>query len=280
MLRIAFIGAFAATLAPFVLAQDVTFTKSGYYSPKFPNEIKVDLTLTATKMIINSQNVDNNKKNKEKENPIDVEVPFKAIDTMSYEVGGHHRAEDMAFSTVMVLTKEKSYYLDIKYQDGAAKKVVVLRLDKSECKDVIATLEAKTGKKIETVDEKTSPVNPTAGSKDVDEVVPYAPDAVGAALKPAMESMGCNITKAEPGHVECKRLGASSGRDRDRTGIGGEKVVASLRDADGGTRVRIETEKGFVGHAAKKNWSSPIFREMLNNLQVPTDATKTSPPAN
>ncbi len=33
------------------------------------------------------------------------------------------------------------------------------------------------------------------------------------------------------------------------------------------TRVQISTGKGFVGRVGKKNWSTPIFNEMMKILK-------------
>jgi hypothetical protein len=46
-----------------------------------------------------------------------------------------------------------------------------------------------------------------------------------------------------------------------------EKVTVQLSPESGGTRVKIETGKGFVGRMGKKNWSTPIFKEALKALK-------------
>jgi hypothetical protein len=38
------------------------------------------------------------------------------------------------------------------------------------------------------------------------------------------------------------------------------------------TRVRIWTGKGFSGRGGKKNWSMPIYQEMLKGLGKPEPA--------
>ncbi len=69
--------------------------------------------------------------------------------------------------------------------DAVGKQEAVLQLDKSEYKDVIAVAgEARTGKKVEMRNAKTSEVNPTADSTDMDEVVPFSMEKVMGALKP------------------------------------------------------------------------------------------------
>lgn len=250
-------------LAPTVLAQDVTFSKTRYSSVKQPKETEVALTITNSEMLIKGK----------KENGITVEIPYSSIDSVSYEVAARHRVQEgagvmllsPATGAVIMLTKTKSHWLDIEYHDGEAKQEMILRLDKSEYKKVLSTLEARMGKPIARLDTKTSPLNPTAGSKDMDEVIPFQMDAIAAALKPAMETFGCRVTEAKKTRIECKR-----GRGNDeRTGYGGEKVTAELQKKGEQTRVRINTEKGFAGRLEKKNWSTPIYQEMMKNLQRP-----------
>ncbi|MGB0034321.1 MAG: hypothetical protein WBP79_02465 [Candidatus Acidiferrales bacterium] len=259
-------GLAAATLlallmfVPSGMAQDVTFSKTRYSSVKQPKEAEVALTITDSKILIKGKEV----------NGIDMEIPFSSIDSMSYEVAARHRVAEGAMlgSIALMTVKTKSHWLDIEYREGDAKQLTTLRLDKSEYKKVIATLETRTGKQIATLKSNKSPFNPTAGSKDMDEVIPFRMDAVAAALKPAMESVGCNVTHATSNHLECKREWAK-GRDTERTGAGGEKVTASLEAKGEQTRVRVSTEKGVRGRMVKRNWSTPIYNEMMKTLQKP-----------
>ncbi len=260
------------TLASAGLAQDVTFSKTRYSSVKLPKEADVALTVVDSKILIRGK----------KQNGINIEIPFSSIDSMSYERSARHRVGEgatvmllsLGAGAVLMATKTKSHWLDIQYHEGDAKQLTVLRLDKSEYENVISTLEARTGKHIAVLNSKTSPLNPTAESKDMDEVIPFRMDAVVAALKPAMESMGCNVTHATANRIECKR-----GRgDSERTGYGGEKITATLEAKNEQTRVRIWTGKGFVGRARKNNWSTPIYQEMMKSLQEPSQSTNVSGP--
>lgn len=56
-------------------------------------------------------------------------------------------------------------------------------------------------------------------------------------------------------------------------------VVATLEANGDRTRVRIETDKGMLGRMAKKNWSTPIYKAMMEALQKPPE-TASTPPAN
>jgi hypothetical protein len=256
------------TLVPPVQAQDVAFGKTRYSSPKHPKEDDVVLTVADSKILIKGK----------KENEINMEIPFSSIDSLSYEIAARHRVAEGAMlgSLLLMTTKTKSHWLDIEYREGDTKQSTTLRLDKSEYHQVIATLEAKTGKKIATLDSNTSAFNPTAGSKDRDELVPFRIDLVVAAVKPAMESFGCKVKDATASHIECKREWANN-RDTERTGSGGERVTATLEAKGEKTRVRIATEKGFRGRMVKKNWSTPIYQEMMKSLQEPAKTAVTSP---
>ena len=254
-------------------ADEVTFSKSRYSSVKLRREVDVRLTLTDSKILIDA-------KKTKKGSEVNLEIPFSSIDGVTYEIASRHRTGEgasvmllsLGAGAVVMATKTKSHWLDIEYHEGDTKQLTVLRLDKSEYEQVLATLEARTGKHIKRIDAKNSNLNPTAMSKDVDEVVPFKMDAVVAAVKPAMESMGCNVTEAKGSHVLCKRARS----DSERTGYGGEKITAELKPKGDQTHVRIWTGKGFVGRMRKNNWSTPIYNEMMKNLQQPAQSTKAS----
>jgi hypothetical protein len=110
-----------------------------------------------------------------------------------------------------------------------------------------------------TVDSAASALVPSAGTANVDEVIPFAMDKVMAAVKPAMEIKDCHVTEATADRVECKR---PRGREN-----GGESVTAELEAQGDQTRVRITTGLGLLGRMAKSNWSTPIYEEMVRGLQ-------------
>jgi hypothetical protein len=105
--------------------------------------------------------------------------------------------------------------------------------------------------------------DPTDGSKDVDQVVPFAMERVLSAAKQAFATYGCEIKKERSDNLECTR----SRHVGVFVGSGGEKVTVQLSAKDGGTRVQVKTGKGFVGRLGKKNWSTPIFAEMERLLR-------------
>lgn len=54
----------------------------------------------------------------------------------------------------------------------------------------------------------------TAGSENIDEVIPFGMDAIAVALKPAMERLGCKVKHATPSRIECTRAGKLPTRKR------------------------------------------------------------------
>ena len=101
------------------------------------------------------------------------------------------------------------------------------------------------------------------GSTDVDRTVAYPMAKVLEATKQALATYGCDIKKEKPDYLECTRdrhVGAF-------VGSGGEKVTVQLSAKGSETRVEIKTGKGFVGRLGKKNWSTPIFDEMMKTLK-------------
>jgi hypothetical protein len=190
---------------------------------------------------------------------------------MTYDSAQRHRiaegASQMGFATVfgavLMTTKTISYWLDIHYHDADAQHTAVLQLDKNEYRKILETLRARTGKEISEAPGEAADLSPTAGSVNMDEVVSYQLPAVKAAIKPAMTDVGCNITVERVDRIECKRPRGGS----EITGVGGEKVIATFESQGDQTRIRIETDRGFNGHMAKKNWSTPIYKKMMEKLK-------------
>ena len=107
--------------------------------------------------------------------------------------------------------------------------------------------------------------DPSKGSKDVDQAIAYPMAKVLDAARQAMATFGCDSKKdkEKPDYLECTR-------DRHIgvfVGSGGEKVSVKLSEKGSETRVEIKTGKGFVGRVGKKNWSTPIFNEMMKTLK-------------
>jgi hypothetical protein len=104
------------------------------------------------------------------------------------------------------------------------------------------------------------------GAGTVDEVIPFAMDKVVAALESAMESEDCKVVHESADRIECKRTRGYS--YSAQMGYGGESVTAILEAKGEQTHVHISTGKGFYGRLGKKNWSVPIYEDMVKGLKT------------
>jgi hypothetical protein len=223
--------------------------------------VPVDLRFDGRRIII--------ARRKEAGPPLD--IPYSSITSMSYEMAKRDRIEEggtlmlasLGAGAVLMATKTKSHWLAVEYNPGAGPQAVVLQLHKSEYGSVIQALEAASGRRVELLSSSDSRIDPTRNSTNVDELLSYPPERVRLALKPAMEKFACQVAEESEVRVVCKR---AKGRS-EATGIGGEKIIASLTPQGDATRVVIETEKGFGGRMRKKNWSTPIYNEMVKELK-------------
>ncbi len=118
-----------------------------------------------------------------------------------------------------------------------------------------------------------SPLDPGAGV--VDELVPFEMDKVVAALKPAMQSVDCDIKEATANRIECKRPRVYA--TYQQIGSGAESVTAFLEAKGDQTHVRISTGKGIYGRLGKVNWSGAIYEKMIENLQSSQPDPTTAP---
>lgn len=105
--------------------------------------------------------------------------------------------------------------------------------------------------------------DPTKGSKDINQLVEYPIAKVLEAAKQALATYGCEIKKENPDYLECTR----SRHIGVFVGSGGEKVTVQLSPEGDRTKVIIKTGKGFVGRLGKKNWSTPVFNEIVRILK-------------
>ena len=208
-----------------------------------------------------------------KHSSVRVEIPYSQIKNINYEMAKRRRigegaavaALSLGAGAILMLTKTKSHWLTIEHEEGGELKETAFRLHKDEYGPVIATLEESSGKPVTIL---ANVEHPAAGSKNTEEVVPYPADQVRAALKQSMEKYACRITNEKDDKIECKR---GRGNFEAPQGGGGEKVTAKLKVDDSSTRVKIKTGKGFVGRFGKKNWSTPIFKEMVRILEEKPD---------
>lgn len=252
-MKTAFLTFALTSLAALGRAEDITFKKTFLSSPKDGKDVAVDLTITDSELRIRSsasQHKDGN--------PVDLDVPYTAIGKISYAFTERRTVLRVALGGGLA-AKARSHWLIIAPPTGASP-VAILRLDERQFRDVISTLNTKSGKRVEVLDPNDPTIDPTVGSQDVVEKVPFSADQVMRALKTAMEQYSCKIAKTEPNRIECGRGLMPKGAVG-----GGERVIAMLEQIGPETRVQIQTRRGLG-----KNWSAPVFREMKKHLETPT----------
>ena len=130
---------------------------------------------------------------------------------------------------------------------------------------IVLTLNVVYAQAVQPASQAQEKDDPSKGSKDIDQTVAYPMDKVLVAAKLALATYGCNVKqkKEKTDYLECTR-------DRHVgvfVGSGGEKVTVKLSAKGNETRVVVKTGKGFVGRLGKKNWSTPIFDEMMKTLK-------------
>jgi hypothetical protein len=231
-------------------AQDAVFFKSALVGASGAKVTPVELTVSNNGVTIRS---------KDKTPSVILDLPYSSITNLGYTFGKQGRAWLLPVMGVSALfLKGESHWLVIDSNAEGVKGPTVLRLNKTEYLDVVATLTARSGKRVEMLAPGSTLLDPTAGSHDEDRVIPFPIDQVRAALKPAMEDCYCKVSSSKPGRLECAR----GLRPPDSIG-GSEQVTAILEPQGQQTQVLIRTAKGLG-----RNWSSPIYLETLRRLQT------------
>ena len=146
--------------------------------------INVDFQLEKDKAVIVSK----------KEATVLWEIPFAEIANVSYDGARNRRSELVPLVGVGALfSKSTSHWLIFEHGTDGKATDTVLQFHKDDFEEVIALLEARTGKSVTILTK--SRINPTEGSENVDKVVPHSLEQVRLALRPAMEGYGCQITE-------------------------------------------------------------------------------------
>lgn len=86
-----------------------------------------------------------------------VAIPYESLDKISYEYTKKHRITQGAIvmvaslgaGAIVMLTKSKSHWLYLDYHDQSAAKSVVLRMDKSEYRQILDAVKPHTGREVE-----------------------------------------------------------------------------------------------------------------------------------
>jgi hypothetical protein len=241
----------ALALLSVLCAQDAIFERSAWMGASGVKTTPVDLIVSNTGVTIQS---------KDKTPSVILDLPYSSINNLGYTYVEHGKASLFpVMGPSALFIKGQSHWLVIDSSAGAGNRPTVLRLDKTEYREVIAALTARSGKRVEMLAPGSTLVDPTVGSHDEDQIVSFPIDQVRAALKPAMEHCFCKMSKSKVDRLRCTR----SLRPPDSIG-GSEGVTATLEPQGQQTQVQIRTEKGLFG----RNWSSPIYLEMLRTLQA------------
>ncbi|MGA2482287.1 MAG: hypothetical protein ABSF92_04130 [Candidatus Acidiferrales bacterium] len=85
----------------------------------------------------------------------DLTIKYDSVKSMLYEKASKPRyAEGILLAWPLLLTKSKKHYFTIQYSDAAGTgQYALLRLDKSNYREVLAKAEADTGKKVDRSEE-------------------------------------------------------------------------------------------------------------------------------
>ncbi|HTS09183.1 MAG TPA: hypothetical protein VMP68_26695 [Candidatus Eisenbacteria bacterium] len=85
-----------------------------------------------------------------------VSIPYSVVDKFSYEFSKHHRINEATIITapigvgaVAMLTKSRSHWLEIDYQNENVMKAYVIRMDKKNYIHILDAIKAHTGKDTE-----------------------------------------------------------------------------------------------------------------------------------
>ena len=85
-----------------------------------------------------------------------IQVPYEAVNLLEYGQKASRRlAMAILVSPIFLLSKKRSHFLTVGYTDGQGRQqAMVLRLDKGDVRAVLASLEAKTGRKVQHQDDE------------------------------------------------------------------------------------------------------------------------------
>jgi len=83
-------------------------------------------------------------------------VPYESIDLLEYGQNVNRRlAAAVLISPLFILSKARQHFLTIGYtDDGGKQQALIFRVNKADIRLVLATLEARTGRRIEFQDEE------------------------------------------------------------------------------------------------------------------------------
>jgi hypothetical protein len=86
----------------------------------------------------------------------EVRIDYRRVNTLEYgQSVGRRIAEAILISPLMLLSKSRKHFVTIGYTDSdGAQQVLVLRVEKGDIRAALASLEARTGRKVQYLDEE------------------------------------------------------------------------------------------------------------------------------
>jgi hypothetical protein len=86
-----------------------------------------------------------------------IEAPFAKVRTLEYgQTVGRRYAEAIIISPLFLLSKSRKHFVTIGYEDAQLRpQAIVLRVDKGDIRPFLASLEARTGRRIEYQDNES-----------------------------------------------------------------------------------------------------------------------------
>jgi hypothetical protein len=87
---------------------------------------------------------------------IESRIPYGRINTLEYGQSVSRRyAAAVLVSPVLLLSKSRKHFVTIGFTDAEGRQqALVLRVDKGDIRSVLASLEARTGRRVETLDDE------------------------------------------------------------------------------------------------------------------------------
>jgi hypothetical protein len=86
----------------------------------------------------------------------ELRIPFQKIDTLEYgQTVSRRYAAAILISPLLLLSKARKHFVTIGYLDGESKQqALVFRLEKGDIRPVLASLEARTGRRVDYQDDE------------------------------------------------------------------------------------------------------------------------------
>jgi len=86
----------------------------------------------------------------------DLQIPYRKIDTLEYGQNVSRRyAEAILLSPVLLLSKSRKHFVTIGYEDREGRRqALVFRVDKGDIRSVMASLEARSGRRFTFLDDE------------------------------------------------------------------------------------------------------------------------------